>query len=294
LHVPADSPSEITDWLAEQTRRGRPATLDTMASSAIRVCTDALDRGVDISGTLFRVGGEPLTESRARIVASVGCTVICFYSITELSFVGAPCADPDAPDDVHLLTDKIAAITRPIPVTGGIADALVFTTLLPSSPKLMLNVESGDFAVSTTRECSCPIGRLGFTSHLREIRSYEKLTSEGVTFLGTELLRILEDVLPREFGGAPADYQFVEEDDGGLARVSLVASPRVGPLDEDAVIERIVSTLRAYPGGIAMTQIWTQGRTLRVLRREPFRTASAKILPLHISTSTRQAPKGPG
>lgn len=285
-HVPADAPSPVTRWLAEVKRHGPPATLDTMVSSAVRVCIDAKELGLDISGTLFRVGGEPLTDAKARIVANAGCRVICFYSITEMSFVGAPCADPEGADDVHLLTDKIAALIRPRLVSGGSVDALIYTTLLPSSPKLMLNVESGDFAHSSTRDCGCPMGRLGFTHHLREIRSYEKLTSEGVTFMGTELLRILEEVLPRYFGGAPTDYQFMETEEAGLSRIFIVASPRLGPLDEAAMIDRILATLRAYPGGIAMTQLWTQGQTLQLLRREPFRTESAKILPLYLQRSS--------
>jgi hypothetical protein len=256
-----------------------------MVSSAVRVCIEAKERGLDISGTLFRLGGEPLTEAKARLVADAGCRAICFYSITEMSFVGAPCADSGVADDVHLLTDKLAVLLRPKPAGLSSVDALIYTTLLPSSPKLMLNVESGDFARLSTRACDCPMGRLGFAHHLREIRSYEKLTSEGVAFLGTELLRLLEEVLPREFGGAPTDYQFVETEEAGLSRILVVASPRLGPIDEGAVVARILDSLRVYPGGSAMTQLWAQGRTLRLLRREPYRTESAKILPLHLRRS---------
>jgi hypothetical protein len=281
-HVPGDSPGAVTDWLVEMKALGHPATLDTMVSSAVRVCMNAIERGADISGTMFRVGGEPLTDAKAGIIESAGCTVICFYSITELSFVGSPCADGDGRDDVHLLSDKIAAIERPTSVGSASVDALVYTTLLPSSPKLMLNVESGDFAHLFQRECNCPMGRLGFTTHLRNIRSYEKVTSEGVTFLGTELLRIIEEVLPAEFGGGATDYQFMEREESGLTRTYIVASPRLGPIDETAMKGRILATLRAYPGGIDMTDVWTRGDTLRVLRSEPFRTESAKILPLYL------------
>lgn len=281
-HVPGDTPGPVTDWLAAMKATRGPAVLDTMVSSAVRVCADATERGIDISGTLFRLGGEPLTAPKAAAIAAAGGRSVCFYSISELSFVGAPCATPEAPDDVHLLADKLAVLLRPKATSGGSVDALIYTTLLPSSPKLMLNVESGDFARSSIRSCGCPLGALGFTHHLTHIRSYEKLTSEGVTFLGTELLRILEEVLPATFGGGPTDYQFVEAEEAGRSCIYIVASPRLGDLDEREVIERILDTLRAYPGGAMMTELWRQGQTLRVLRREPFRTESAKILPLHL------------
>ncbi len=281
-HVTTDAPEPVSRWLMHVRQQGRPAVLDTIVSSAVRVCLDARARGFDISGTLFRLGGEPLTDAKARLIADVGCRALCFYSITEMSFVGAPCATPEAPDDVHLLTDKVAALVLPRVVGSGSVDALIYTTLLPSSPKLMLNVESGDYAVISHRNCGCPMGRLGFTQHLRGIRSYEKLTSEGVTFLGTELLRLLEEVLPQHFGGAPTDYQLVEAEEGQLSRIFVVASPRLGDLDEGAVIELVLQTLSAYPGGRAMTEHWRQGGTLKVLRREPYRTESAKILPLHL------------
>lgn len=281
-HVTTDAPDPVVRWLMDMKRQGAPAVLDTIVSSAVRLCLDARARNLDISGTLFRLGGEPLTDAKAKLFAEVGCRSLCFYSITEMSFVGAPCGTPEAPDDVHLLIDKVATLVRPKSAPFGSVDALIYTTLLPSSPKLMLNVESGDYASMSTRACGCPMGRLGFHTHLRDIRSYEKLTSEGVTFLGTELLRLVEEVLPQRFGGAPTDYQLVEAEEGELSRIFIVASPSLGPLDEAALTEVVLQTLSAYPGGRAMTEHWRQGKTLKLLRREPYRTVSAKILPLHL------------
>jgi len=92
-YVPSDAPEPVARYLVDMKRRGTPAVVDTMVSSAVRLCTHALDQGIDISGTLFRLGGEPLTAAKLRIIEAAGCTAICFYSITEISFVGAPCAD---------------------------------------------------------------------------------------------------------------------------------------------------------------------------------------------------------
>ncbi len=281
-HVPANDPEPVTRWLAQMKQRGTPAVLDTMVSSAVRLCNDAKARGIDISGTLFRLGGEPLTAAKAQLIGETGCRSICFYSITEMSFVGAPCADPDAEDDVHLLTDKVAALLRTRRLGAASVDALIYTTLLPSSPKLFINVESGDYARHSIRTCGCPMGTLGFGEHLTHIRSYEKLTSEGVTFLGTEVLRLVEEVLPGSFGGLPTDYQLVESDDGGLSRILVLASPRLGALNERVVLHKILETLNEYPGGSVMTEHWRQGETLRLVRRDPYQTASAKILPLYL------------
>ena len=285
-HVPTNAPAPVAEWLAQMTRRRTPAVLDTMVSSAVRLCSYAKEHGIDISGTLLRMGGEPLTPAKAQLIAETGCRTTCFYSITEMSFVGAPCASPTALDDVHLLTDKVAAIVRPKSLGTSSVDALIYTTLLPSSPKLLINVESGDFATVSQRACDCPMGRLGFTTHLSEIRSYEKLTSEGVTFLGTELLRLVEEVLPRTFGGAPTDYQLVEAEEAGISRILIIASPRLGPLDESTVVRHVLGTLSQVPGGAAMTEHWRQGNTLKLVRREPYHTASAKILPLHLQRLT--------
>ena len=48
------------------------------------------------------------------------------------------------------------------------------------------------------------------------IRSHEKLTAGGMTLLDTDVIRLLDEVLPARFGGAPTDYQLVEHesDDG--------------------------------------------------------------------------------
>ena len=54
------------------------------------------------------------------------------------------------------------------------------------------------------------------------------MTGEGMTLIGTDMVRILEEDLPRRFGGSPLDYQLMEEEDErGFTRLSLVVSPDV-------------------------------------------------------------------
>jgi hypothetical protein len=284
-HVPFGRAEIIARWLEAKARRGTPALFSTPVGSAVRLCLAAREHGFDIAGTFFRTDGEPLTAARAEVITGTGSRVVANYSMAEVGRVGLACAAPTAVDDVHLLLDKLALLQRPrtVPGSGETVGALFFTTLRPSSPKLMINVETDDHAVVQNRRCGCPIGELGFTRHLHTIRSYEKLTSEGMTLRGSDVVTLLERTLPARFGGAATDYQLVEELDGALPALSIVVSPSVGAIDEREVVGAVLYELaHGGPAGQDISRIWRDARTLRVVRREPYATAPAKILPVHV------------
>jgi hypothetical protein len=283
-YVPLDRAIVIARWLAEQTAKGTPAHFSAFAGSGVRVCLAAKEAGLDISGTSFRFGGEPLTAGKARVVEELGATVFSGYAMSEVGGgVGITCMNRVELDEVHLGIDRLGVIQRERDAAGIRVGALLFTTLLPTSAKVLLNYESGDYGVVTERDCGCPIGELGFDRHLHTIRSYEKLTSEGMNFVGSDLLQLVEDVLPRRFGGGPSDYQLVEEEVGGLPRVSVVVSPRLGPLDDEAVVSTVLETLGSGPAyKDMMASFWNTGHTLQVVRREPHATSSGKVPGFHI------------
>ncbi len=284
-HAPLEGADIVARWMAEQTTAGRPAHASMSGSSAVRVCQVADTLGLDISGSLFRLGGEPHTAAKEQILVGVGARGVNHYSMSEVGRLGLTCGQPQALDQVHLVTDKLALIQRPPPGwrSDDAVGAFYLTTLLPTLPKIMLNVETGDHGVVEERHCGCPWAELGLTTSIHTIRSYEKLTSEGMHFTGADLIRLVEVVLPQRFGGTPTDYQLVEEEIDGIARVSLIVSPRIGDIDEAAVIETAIQTLAARDVGTGMmAEIWQQARTLRVERREPYATSSAKIQPLHM------------
>ena len=198
-----------------------------------------------------------------------------------------------AADDVHFLTDLHALIqageggARPgLPPT-----AFLVTSLRTTAPLVLLNAGLGDQGVVAERGCGCPLERVGWTRHLHTIRSYEKLTAGGMTFLDADVIRVLEEVLPARFGGAPTDYQLMEDHaDGGRPRVRLLVHPAVGPLDHAAVIRGVPGRITAGRGLRAdHGQVWRDAGLLRVERRAPFATASGKILHLHLER--RPAPK---
>lgn len=66
--------------------------------------------------------------------------------------------------------------------------------------------------------------------------------------------------------------------------MSIVVSPRLGRLDEARVIEVTLAALgQGNAGNRLMAGQLDQARALRVLRREPFLTPAAKVLPLHVA-----------
>jgi hypothetical protein len=284
-YVPLERANKVAEWLALKKKQGTPAHLDTSASSGVRVCLAAKEQQLDIAGTIFRFGGEPYTQAKAQVVAETGSHAVCHYSMAEIGHIGIACAAPSYLDDVHLLKDKVAVIQRE--KTLGLSKvkvgAFIHTTLFSAPPKIMLNVESDDYGVIIERSCGCPLDALGFHQHIHSIRSYEKLTSEGMNFIGSDLISLLEEVLPTSFGGNPTDYQFVEEENDGLPKVSIIVSPRVGNVDETKIINTVLQALRLYNGANKMmVDFWKKGDTLRVVRREPYATSVSKILPLHI------------
>src|SRR5215212_9086421 len=141
----------------------------------------------------------------------------------------------------------------------------------------------GDQAVLTRRACGCPLEALGWTTHLHTIRSYEKLTAGGMTFLDTDVVRVLEAVLPARFGGGPIDYQLLEEQDGGgRPCVRLLVHPRVGSLDEGAVADAFLAALGTGSGAERVMALqWRAAGLFQVDRACPRPTAAGKVLHLH-------------
>jgi hypothetical protein len=288
----AGDAARVARWLAAQET---PAFADMQAGLGVRTCLAATAEGIDISGTLFRFGGEPYTEGKRDAVAAAGCRAVCHYTMGETGRIAVACGDGDTFDDMHFLSDKLAVLQRDKQVGDGIAvGAFHFTTVLPMSPKILLNVESDDYGELVTRDCNCPLGGAGLTTHIRGVRSYEKLTSDGNTFLGSDLLTLLEQVLPAQFGGDPVDYQLVEEEVGGLPVLTLVVDPSVGPLNDDDVLAATFDYMRAERRNRLMADFWREAQTLRIARRPPAMTSAGKILPLHLArvpSPPRTAPR---
>lgn len=151
-------------------------------------------------------------------------------------------------------------------------------SLLPTAPFVFLNLSLGDQARVVRRRCGCLLEALGWTTHLETVRSFEKLTAGGIAFLDTDVVHVLEKVLPARFGGGPTDYQLVEEEvENGRPCLRLLVHPAVGPLNPDEVAEAF---LRAASPGSGIERLagllWQDGHFLRIERRPPLAMASGK------------------
>ena len=203
--------------------------------------------------------------------------------MSEVGTIGMSCPRPAAIDDCHVLLENVTLLQRSREVSpGATVNALFCTSMQPLMPKMMLNTETGDYAVLEQRDCGCALSEAGYRLHVHTIRSYEKLTTEGMTFVGDDLIRILEERLPARFGGGPTDYQFVEREAGARTEIALLVSPRVGEIDERALVELVLACLAS--GGrvqAMMAGVWSSANTLRVERTEPYVTGGSKVLPIH-------------
>ena len=282
--VPLERAGVIARWAAAVAREHGGCVIGTGVSLSVRVCLAAADDGVDLRGVTFKAGGEPYTAARAAAVRRTGARLVPHYVTVDTGPVALACAHPVEEGHMHLLTDCLALIQHPREVldTGTTVEPFYFTTLRPTAAKILLNVESDDYGIVERRSCGCEFQDLGYTEHLRQIRSFGKLTGEGVTLVGSDMTRILEEVLPARLGGGPLDFQLLEEqDEQGLTRMTVLVSPRVSIDRDQQVVDVMLEALgnTSVAGEIARAY-WHQAGTFRVRRAEPIWTARGKLLPI--------------
>ena len=291
-HVRLDDAIVVARWAAETLKSHKGCLIQAAVSRALRVCLAATEAGLNLKGATFMIAGEPLSPAKVKGIERTGARCFPTYGMAESGRIGMGCSNPASCDDLHLLKDAFAVIqkSRQVPGSEVTVDAFNVTSLLFTTPKVMLNVEIDDYGIIEQRSCGCPLEGLGFTEHIREIRSFRKLTGEGVTLVGSEMVRVLEEVLPARFGGSPLDYQLLEEEDEqGFTRVSLLVDPGIDIADEAAVIDVVYESLRrSSVGADDARTIWSQAGTLRVKRMKPVWTARGKLMPLHLAGGNKR------
>jgi hypothetical protein len=259
--------------------------ISAAASAGVRLCQAATRAGIDLTGAQIGIGGEPITASRLRAIHDAGAECVSFYSSAETGSIAYGCSRADYTDEVHLFHDLWALIQ---PGAGNDSDsvfppnALLITSLSPRPRLTLLNASLGDAGTLTTRDCGCALHELGWTTHLHTIRSYEKLTAGGMTFLGADVVSVLEDVLPARFGGGPTDYQLIEDESPeGEPLIRLLVHPRLGPLDEQEVARALLAAIGHGSGAQrVMGLMWREAGLVRVERTEPHVNYAGKVLHL--------------
>ena len=282
--LPANDFLPVAQWVAKRKREGRPCAVRSYVSPAVRVAVAARDAGLDISGTIFFVGGEALTDAKRASIEECGCEVYPSYGITELSGVGHACRQMKTGNCVHVFRDALAVVSRMrrAPLSGQQLPSLLFTNLLPFAPRFVVNAEMDDSGILEPATCDCEYSAAGFTTQVRNIFSYGKLTGQGITLCGSDVLSILETALPRRFGGAPGDYQLVEREGESQTELVLRVSPRTGSASTEEIRDFFLSELRRCYGGTLAARQWNHSGGLAVTREEPCAIRGGKVLPLHV------------
>jgi len=291
-YVGLDDALKVAEWAAAALQQHENCVVYTFASSAVRVCIAAAEKNLNIKGTKFLVTGEPLTPQKRTEIEAVGGAPVPVYGLSEAGVIAAGCnqSHPQS-DHCHLYKDTTAIIShrQNVPHSDLFVESYLFTSLLYESPKILLNVGMGDYGEISSESCACVFGQVGFDACLNNIRSYEKLTGEGVTFVDTDFIRIVERDLPERFGGRSTDYQLVEKEDSrGMTHLQLLVSPRVGEIQETEVLDRFLNLLRraeASPDSWSQsgTEMWKQSNMLQIVREFPVPTVSGKIMPFFVS-----------
>lgn len=260
----------------------------TIPSLALRLALEAKSRGASLRNVTFITLGEPLTAAKLLAIHGAGARAFSSLGFTEFGRATYGCANPVGPDDTHICRDGIAVIQRKRVVDhlGTEVDALLFSALRPYARKILLNMETGDYASIVQRQCGCPLESLGWTDHLQDIRSFEKLNAVGRMFFGSALYSLVEEELPARFGGQPTDYQLLEEEDiEGFTKLTVLVHPRLDGIDEHAILRVVEETLQGL--NRQMSLVWHDAGVVRVRRSAPLLTAAGKLMPLHHLGVTR-------
>ena len=288
-YLPMSDAAVLAQWIAERKDKGHTCLLNTYASSGVRVCQAAIEHGWDIAGTKLMMTGEPTTLKKMSEIEAAGAKALGEFNMVELGTVASRCGNPQSADDLHLMRDSLALIHRGrrFPWMDEELRALVFTTVSSVAPKIMLNVEMDDCGIVETRRCGCGFDQFEFFEHLRTIRSFSKLSAEGMNVMSSDFLRLFEEVLPGRYGGDSTDYQLAQyEDERGFTRLAILVHPRIGELDEESLLHTVHEELkrgthfRSEPREM-MLHMWSKAGTLQVRCEPPRANPRGKVFPFH-------------
>jgi hypothetical protein len=280
-HVPFSDAVIVARAAAAFVREEGRCLVKCPVSSALAVSLAAMQEGLDLTGVVFNGGGEPASLAKIRGIAASGARYVTSYAMTEAGTLGICCPNSEDPTDVHMMSDRVAAI-RKVQQVAGVDDGvgvLHYTTLLPTAPKILINVSSDDFGILEERDCGCMLGGLGLRQHVRQIRSVGKLTGRGITLVASDIAHIIEEVLPQKFGGSPQDYQLVEEEErDGSTHLNLLVSPSIALSSETEPGQVLLEWLsRGSPGAALQSATLRSAQAVKVKRQQPKPSSRGKL-----------------
>jgi len=264
-----EQPETLLDWLCRHAPQG--AVVTTFAGSALRLQAYAESRRRPLPALVFILGGEPITARKRALLESRGHRVYPWYGAVDAGRIAIGCLKPQVADDMHLLSDRFACIEW--------QGRLLLTSLLPSVHKRYLNTDCGDLGTLERRRCGCPLGELGLEFHLSDVRSVQKLCLEGVTFPADLVHRLADELLPESCGGAPSDYQLLEEEGAdGWTRLVVRVAPEVAVPAEQVMVTVHHVLLEASGDAPALALRIKQSGVVTVRRQRPSFSRGGKLL----------------
>ena len=87
-YLPTNDFSQVALHLARRRSEGANCLFSASVSLAVRVAAAAAEEGLDISGILFSVHGEALTDAKREVIEATGAKPYPGYTISELGKVG--------------------------------------------------------------------------------------------------------------------------------------------------------------------------------------------------------------
>jgi hypothetical protein len=278
---PLTEPGEMARWLHTMRDAHGQLYVDATASSATRVSAAASRLGLRMHGIVWKPWGEPLTEARQATIVESGAQSMPVYSSVDTSTMGFACGLRRGADEVHLRSEAIVMLHRRHAWPGREVpgDALLVTNLSAAAPKVLINAETGESARFVDGECGCDFSAVGLTQRIVGIRSFEKLTGEGITLIGDSVIELFEDDLPAAFGGQLGDYQLAEvENERGMVRLVIRVHPSVGSIDPLIIRERVIRAIAARSAVEAhMASLLDTAGAIVVERAVPWRTSTGKL-----------------
>jgi len=278
-----EQPERLVTWLRRSAPRG--AVVATFAGSALRLQAYAEKIQLPLPPSIFILGGEPITARKRALLENRGHRVYPWYGAVDAGRIAIGCLKPEAADDMHLLSDRFAAIEW--------QGRLLLTSLLPAVHKRYLNTDCGDLATVERRSCGCPLGELGLEFHLRDVRSVQKFCLEGITLPADLVHRLADEILPTRCGGAPTDYQLLEEEgEDGWTRLVVRVAPEL-VVAADKVIEMVHQVLLEASGGApALALRIRRSGVVTVVRERPRFSRGGKLLARDKTPHEANAPPG--
>ncbi|MGD9507342.1 MAG: hypothetical protein AB7I59_01220 [Geminicoccaceae bacterium] len=278
--APLGDAGRVLDYLYRRLDEGARPVMNTSPSAAALLARLAGERGRELTGVSFLLGAEPVTHARFATIEASGARAIATYGTSEGGWIGAQFPGAEEPDEVLIFREAYAVLPNPRLPGDGPSQPLLFTNLRSAAPKVLLNAELGDSGVLQPGRRSPWSEEFGYDLRLHTIRSLRKVTVWGSTFAVSDLDLLLEQVLPRRFGGSHADYQLIEEQDSaGTPILRLIVDPQAGAIDERelrTVFVAGLSRLKSSYGFMAQEVMDMDG--LRIERAPPRVSASGKVL----------------